>query len=75
MTFLANYISYIQIALSVALISIIMIQHSDAGMGGSSIGQPFRTKRGLEKAIFIMTIIVAVLFAISALGALYLSSI
>jgi protein translocase SecG subunit len=59
---------YIQIILSVILIGGILIQHSEAGMGGAfGGGDGFssgnHSKRGAEKIIFIGTIITAILFA------------
>ena len=70
MTFITSFLPYIQLGLSFLLVIFILIQHSEAGMGGSSMGQPFRTKRGLEKAILIITVIVAILFALSAILAI-----
>ncbi len=62
---------YIQIALSVLLIGGILLQQSEAGMGGAfGGGDGFssgnHSKRGAEKIIFIGTIIVAILFAVSS---------
>ncbi len=61
-------IPYIQIVLSVLLIGGILLQRSEAGLGsafggGDSFSSGYHTKRGSEKALFIATIIVAVLFA------------
>lgn len=67
---ITSYLPYFQLGLSVLLVVLILIQHSEAGMGGSSMGQPFRTKRGLEKAILITTVVVAILFALSAILAI-----
>lgn len=53
-----------QIVLSVVLIALIMVQSKGTGLssvfGGE--GNVYRTKRGAEKIIFIVTIVVAVLF-------------
>jgi len=61
---------YIQIILSILLIAGILIQRSEAGLGsafggdGMSAGQ--YTRRGLERIIFIGTIVIAILFAVFA---------
>ena len=53
-----------QILVSVALILIILLQQRGGGLssvfGGG--GSMYRTKRGLEKGFFILTIILAILF-------------
>lgn len=54
----------IQIGLSVLLIILILIQSKGSGLSGvfGGEGNVYRTKRGAEKAIFLATIIVAILF-------------
>jgi len=59
----------IQIVLSVALIVVILLQVKGGGLGGI-FGQAdtvFRTKRGLERRLFQLTIILIVLFVIVAI--------
>ena len=59
----------IQIILSTALILAIMFQVRGGGLGGI-FGQAdtvFRTKRGLERRLFQLTIILVVLFVIVAI--------
>ena len=67
---------YIQIVLSVLLIGGVLLQRSEAGLGGAfggdSLGGAQYEKRGAEKTIFRLTIVVGILFAISALVALIL---
>ncbi len=74
MTIITNILPYIQIILSVILIIVILIQQSDAGMGGvfggSDGGGLHHTRRGFEKFIFQTTIVISVLFAISSLIAI-----
>lgn len=71
-----TYLPYIQVALSVILIAGVLLQRSESGLGagfgseGSTGGRFMR--RGFEKLLFNGTIIVAVLFAISALVPLVL---
>lgn len=68
-------IRVIQIILSVAVIGFILLQVRGAGLGsafgGSSGGGTFKTRRGVEKLVFNISIIFVVLFAaISLIGAL-----
>jgi len=63
---------YIQIGLSVLLIASILIQRTEAGLGGAFGGSDSvtgaHTRRGSEKVIFYATVIIAVLFAMSVLA-------
>lgn len=59
-----TYLSVAQIILSVALILAVILQVRGGGLGGI-FGQPdsvFRTKRGVEKTLFQLTIALVVLF-------------
>ncbi len=70
-----TYLSIAQIVLSVALILIILLQVRGGGLGGI-FGQPdtvYRTKRGVEKTLFQLTIALVVLFIILALISVRLS--
>jgi protein translocase SecG subunit len=63
---------YIQIFLSVIMVVLILVQQTGAQVGGAfggndNMSSAFHTRRGLEKGLFIATIIVAILFALSAL--------
>lgn len=69
-----NILPWIQVALSAILIGIVLIQQNEAGLGGNQGGSQIRTKRGLEKALFILTIIIAIIFAASSLLALWLGT-
>jgi preprotein translocase subunit SecG len=68
MQVLALIIPWLQVIFAVLLIGGILLQQSEEGLGsafgGSSGGGVFRAKRGLEKQIFIGTIIVGILFVI-----------
>ena len=58
------YLNIIQIVLAIALILAIMFQVRGGGLGGI-FGQAetvFRTRRGIEKTLFQITIILIVLF-------------
>ncbi len=71
---LANILPYIQIVLSVLLVASILTQQTGNDIGGAfGGGDDFsnrHTRRGMEKTLFNITIIIAVLFAISAFLAL-----
>jgi preprotein translocase subunit SecG len=57
-------LNIIQIVISVALVTAIMFQVRGGGLGGI-FGQSdsvFRTKRGIEKYLFIATIVLIVVF-------------
>lgn len=75
MTIIANMLPYIQIILSVILIVAILLQQSDAGvggvLGGGDNGGLYHTRRGFEKFLFITTIVVAVLLTLSSLFAVF----
>ncbi len=53
-----------QMALSVILVALILIQGKGAGLSGvlGGEGNVYRTRRGAEQTIFVTTIIVAILF-------------
>jgi preprotein translocase subunit SecG len=62
------YLSIAQIILAIALIMVIMLQVKGGGLGGI-FGQAdtvYRTKRGVEKTLFQLTIALAVLFVVVA---------
>ena len=59
-----TYLSIAQIVLSIALILAVLFQVRGGGLGGI-FGQPttvFRTKRGVEKTLFQLTIVLVILF-------------
>jgi len=69
------YFSVAQIILSVALTLAVLLQVRGGGLGGI-FGQPdtvFRTKRGVEKTLFQLTIILVILFIIISIFALRIS--
>ncbi len=70
-----TYISVAQIVLSVALVLAILFQVRGGGLGGI-FGQPdtvYRTKRGVEKTLFQLTIALVVLFIIISIVSLKVS--
>lgn len=72
---MTQIISYSQIILSVLLIIGVLLQQSEAGLGGAFGGgdgfsSGYHSKRGAEKVIFIATIVIAVLFAVTSFSLL-----
>ena len=58
------YLNIAQIVIAVALILAIMIQVRGGGLGGI-FGQPdtvYRTRRGVEKTLYQLTVVLVVLF-------------
>ncbi len=77
MTVIASILPYVQIALSIVVVILVLLQRSEAGLGGAfgggdSFSSGFHTKRGFEKTLFIATIVAAFLFVISAFLSLFL---
>lgn len=74
---LTQLLPYVLSILSVLLVACILIQPSEAGMGGAFGGgdgfsSGHHTKRGAEKAIFVATIIIAVLFTATSFALLFI---
>jgi preprotein translocase subunit SecG len=70
-----TYFSVAQIILSAALILAVLLQVRGGGLGGI-FGQPdtvYRTKRGVEKSLFQLTIVLVTLFIIVSIFALRIS--
>lgn len=70
-----TYLNIAQIILSIALIMAVLLQVRGGGLGGI-FGQPdsvYRTKRGVEKTLFQITIALVVLFVIISLVTLNIS--
>jgi protein translocase SecG subunit len=73
---MAQILPFIQVGLSLLLIAGVLLQRSEAGLGsgfGSEQNYTHYRRRGLEKLLFNCTIILAVLFAISAFASLFIS--
>lgn len=62
-------LTFIQITSTVLLIAAILLQQRGVGLGAAFGGEGaiYRTKRGIEKGLFIATIILAIIFLLSAL--------
>lgn len=66
-----TWIKIAQVVISILLIVVILLQNRGTGLGSAfgGSGGVYLTKRGLEKKLFIVTIILAVaFFSISFLG-------
>lgn len=65
-----------QIILSVAIITLVLLQAKGAGLGGifGGDGGVYRTRRGLEKTMYQATISLAVIFFITSLLIVTLAS-
>jgi len=71
-----TYLNIAQIVLSVALILVILFQVRGGGLGGI-FGQAdtvYRTKRGVEKTLFQLTIVLAVIFIVIAIISIKLTT-
>ncbi len=73
---LAGILPYIQLVLSVLLVGSILLQQTGASLGGAFGGDNFsaayHTRRGSELFLFWASIVIAVLFAATALLTLVL---
>lgn len=63
---------YIQIVLAVILVAAILLQRTGSQVGGAfggsdNFSSAYHTRRGFEKTLFIITIVIAILFAVMAL--------
>ncbi len=72
MKMITSILPYIQIVLAVILVTAILLQRTGAQIGGAfgggdNFSSAFHTRRGFEKTLFIITIVVAILFVISSL--------
>lgn len=63
---MVNFITIAQVVTAIILIILVLMQNRGGGLsgvfGGGDTGNVYRTKRGLEKKIFISTIIFSILF-------------
>lgn len=69
---LTSILPYIQIVLAVILITAVLLQKTGSQIGGAfgggdNFSSAFHTRRGFEKTLFTITIVIAILFVISAL--------
>ncbi len=70
-----TYLNIAQIVVAIALILTVLLQVRGGGLGGI-FGQPdsvYRTKRGVEKTLFQLTIALVVIFIILSLISVWFS--
>lgn len=76
MMIIANILPYLQIILSIILIAAILLQQSSAGVGGALGGGDggglYSTRRGFEKFLFILTIVISIVFVVSSFVAIFI---
>lgn len=63
---LTDFLALAMILISVSLIAIILLQVKGEGIGGLQSGSFVRTRRGLEKTLFQMTILLVIIFLVVA---------
>jgi len=71
MALLTQVLPYVQIILSALIIVSVILQRTGASLGGAfgadNFTSGFHTRRGLERTLFQATIVLGILFALSAL--------
>lgn len=77
MASLLGMLPYVQIVLSALLIVCVVLQRTGASLGGAfgadNFSSGFHTRRGFERTLFSATIVIGILFALSALVSLLTS--
>ncbi len=76
MQFIVTVLPFVQATLSILLIVAVLLQVRGSSVGGAFGGgdadTTFYTRRGGEKGLFVMTIVLGVAFALSAFIALFI---
>lgn len=75
---MASILSWVQIIISILLIIVVLLQKSEAGIGGAfgagnDGGVTFHKRRGFEKLVFNLTIVFAILLVASLVYGLTLA--
>lgn len=70
-----NLLLWAQVGVSVLLVGAILLQQKGVGLGSAfgGSGQIYRSRRGLEKGLFGVTIALAVLFVLGAIANLFIN--
>lgn len=63
---LTDYLAIAMILISISLIAIILLQVKGEGIGGLQSGSFVRTRRGIEKTLFQMTIVLVFIWLVVA---------
>ena len=68
MSFLVSVLPYLQVGVAILLVIAILLQQRGSGLSATfgGEGNVYRTKRGLEKILFISTLVLGALFLILA---------
>lgn len=68
-SYMNTFLNITQIVLSCLLIISILLQQKGTGLGGAfgGEGNVYRSKRGVEKTLYLTTIVIAVLFTFIAI--------
>lgn len=66
---MSPYLNVVQIIVSIAVIGVILLQGKKGGLGGllGGDGGVYRTRRGIEKTLYNLTIVLTVTFFITSL--------
>lgn len=59
---LTDLLAIAEILISVALITVLLLQVKGEGLGGLQSGSFVRTRRGVEKTLFHLTILLVIIF-------------
>ena len=72
-----TYLDIVQIIVSVVLIGVLLLQARGSGFSAtfSSDSSIYRTRRGVEKTLFNITIVLAILFVVVSIMSVAFSSI
>ncbi len=69
---LEDWLSIAAILVSIALVAVVLLQVKGEGVGGLQSGSFVRTRRGLEKNLFQLTIVMSILWLLIAALAVYI---
>ncbi len=67
-----DWLSIATILVSIALVAVVLLQVKGEGVGGLQSGSFVRTRRGLEKNLFQLTIAMSILWILIAALAVYI---
>ncbi len=73
---MVTYLDYALIIISVLLIASVILQSKGAGLGGltgADAGSVFTARRGIERTLFWITIVLSVLFFVLVIALLMIS--
>jgi len=73
---MTNILNYAQIIVSLLLVICVLLQNRGSGLGSAfgGEGNTYMTKRGAEKTIFTLTIILAIIFLALGVARIFLQS-